>query len=195
VEIQENFSDFTTVDKPIPDPADPPADPVAYVDTGTEYLLKNRLLGIQLGALRDSWQWKKWFTLEAFANAGIYSNLFRRDNVDRTVTTIIRGGELSIPDPILDPDGNLIFPDIEEFSQEVTTVDTRVRGDFTDVAFLGEVGITGIVRIHRCVALRGGYQAMLVDGVGQGMDAFFASGMNNGTVFYHGLQFGVEYRR
>ena len=51
VEIQENFSDFTTVDKPIPPPADPPADPEFYVDTGTEYLLKNRLLGIQLGAL------------------------------------------------------------------------------------------------------------------------------------------------
>ena len=102
---------------------------------------------------------------------------------------------MSEPDPIVGPDGELIYPDIEEFSQEVTTVETKVRSDFTDVAFLGEVGITGIARIHRCVALRGGYQAMLVDGVGQGMDAFFASGMNNGTVFYHGLQFGVEYRQ
>lgn len=182
VEIQENFSDSTTVDKVIPIPADPPAAAVAYVDTGTEYLLKNRLLGFQLGARRDTWQWNKWFTLESFANAGIYSNLFRRDNVARNVTTVITGDDLSTPDT-------------NEFSQQVTTVHTNVRGDFTDVAFLGEVGITGVVRIHPCVALRGGYQAMLVDGVGQGIDAFFAGGMNNGTVLYHGLQFGIEYRR
>jgi|GEM_PF-3617460 len=45
VEIQENFSDHTIVDKPVPAPADPPAAPVAYVDSGTEFLLKNRLLG------------------------------------------------------------------------------------------------------------------------------------------------------
>ena len=182
VEIQENVIDFTTVDKPIPLPADPPASSVAYVDTGTEYLLKNRLLGFQLGARRDRWRLKKWFTLEAFTNAGVYSNLFRRDNVTRNVTTIITGDDLSTPD-------------VDEFSQQVTTVDTRVRGDFTDVAFLGEVGISGVVRIHRCLALRAGYQAMVVDGIGQGMDAFFASGLENSTVFYHGLQFGVEYRR
>ncbi len=182
VEIQENFSDYTTADKPIPVPADPPAASVAYVDSGVEYLLKNRLIGFQLGARRDRWQLKKWFTLEAFANAGVYSNLFRRDNVSRTRTTIITGDDLSTPD-------------VNEFSQQVTTVDTRVRGDFTNVAFLGEVGVTGLVRIHRCVALRAGYQAMLVDGIGQGLDAFFASGLNNSTTFYHGLQFGVEYRR
>jgi hypothetical protein len=182
VEIQENFSDFTTVDKVIPVPADPPAASVPYVDTETEYLLKNRLLGFQLGARRDTWQWKKWFTLESFANAGVYSNLFRRSNADRTVTTVITGDDLSTPDT-------------NEFSQQVTTTGTELRGDFTDVAFLGEVGITGVVRIHPCVALRGGYQAMVVDGIGQGIDAFFAGGLNNGTVLYHGLQFGIEYRR
>jgi len=144
--------------------------------------LKNRLLGFQLGTRRDTWHLKKWFTLESFANAGIYSNLFRRDNVARSVTTVITGDDLSTPDT-------------NEFSQQVTTVNTKVRGDFTDVAFLAEVGITGVVRIHPCVALRGGYQAMVVDGVGQGIDAFFAGGLNNGTVLYHGLQFGVEYRR
>ena len=82
-----------------------------------------------------------------------------------------------------------------EFSQVTTSVETKVRTSPTEVAFLGEAGVNSTLKITQCVALRAGYQVLAIDGVGQGIDAFFASGLNGNTLLYHGLQFGGEYRR
>lgn len=182
VEIDEDFRDFTTNDKSIPAPADPPAAPVVVIDSGSDFLLKNQLIGFQLGARRDTWQWNKWLTIESFANAGVYHNRFKRTDVARTVTTVTNGDDLATPDT-------------DEFSQQVTEVNTATRLNTSNIAFLGEVGITGVVRLNESVALRVGYQAMVVDGVGEGLNAFFASGFDSSTLLYHGLQFGAEYRR
>ncbi len=182
IEIDEDFRDFTSNDKPIPAPADPPAASVAIVDMGSDFLNKNRLIGFQLGARRDTWQFSEWLTIESFANAGVYYNKFRRIDVASTVTTVITGDDLATPDT-------------NEFSQQTTEVRSAVRRNYNDMAFLGEAGITGVARLNQCVALRVGYQAMVADGVGQGLDAFFGSGLQSSTIFYHGLQFGAEYRR
>ena len=182
VELSEDFCDSTTNDKPLPAPADPPAAPVVVVDTGSDFLVKNQLIGLQLGARRDVWQWNKWLTFESFANAGVYHNRFKRTDVAKTITTVINGDDLATPDD-------------NEFSQVVTGVSTSTRHDSSEIAFLGELGITAVVRINPCVALRAGYQAMVLDGVGNGLDAYFAGGLDSTTQFYHGLQFGAEYRR
>jgi len=182
VQIDEDFADFTVNDKPIPPPANPPAAPVAFVDSGTSFLLVNRLIGFQVGGRRDTWQWNKWFSLETFFNTGVYFNKFRRDDVSRTVTTTISGDDLSTPDT-------------DEFSQNTSEVATTVRREISEVSFLGEAGIASEVRINQSVALRGGYQVMVLDGVGEGLNAFFAPGLNSSTLVYHGLQFGLEYRR
>ena len=42
--FDEDFLDFTTLDKPIPAPADPPVVPAAFVDTGNNFLLKTDCL-------------------------------------------------------------------------------------------------------------------------------------------------------
>lgn len=181
VEIDEDFVDFTTVDKPIPPPADPPTPPVAFVDFGNTFQVENRLMGVQLGAFRDAWRLNRWITIEPYGNAGVYLNDFKRENIARNVTTVITDDDLATPE--------------NEASQTVTQVNTVVRRDFTDMAFLGEVGVTAVIRLNRCVAVRGGYQALATDGVGQGLDAFFAQGLNPQSVFYHGAQFGVEYVR
>ena len=181
VEIDENFSDFTSNNKTIPAPANPPAATVAVVDTGISYLLENRLIGFQLGGRRDSWQFGRWLSVDSFANAGVYCNKFKRENISRNVTTIITGDDLATTD--------------NEFSQTSTEVRSTTRQDFAEIAFLGEAGVTGVVRLNQCVALRTGYQVMIVDGMGQGLDAFFVSNMTRSTVLYHGLQFGLEYRR
>ena len=181
VEIDENFSDFTANNQTIPPPANPPAATVAVVDTGISHLLENRLIGFQIGGRRDSWQLGRWITLETFGNAGVYCNKFKRENVARNVTTIITGDDLSTPE--------------NEFSRTTTEVRSTSRQDFAEVAFLGEAGITGVVRLNPCVALRSGYQVMVVDGMGQGLDASFGPDLVRSTVLYHGLQFGIEYRR
>jgi hypothetical protein len=36
---------------------------------------------------------------------------------------------------------------------------------------------------------------LVIDGMGQGLDAYFVSDLQSSTVLYHGLQFGLEYRR
>lgn len=181
VEIDEDFVDFTTVDKPLPPPSDPPAASVAFIDSGNTFLVENRLMGVQLGTFRDAWRLNRWITIEPFGNAGVYLNDFKRENIARTVTTVATGDDLATPG--------------SEATQTVTQVNTVVRRDFTDMAFLGEAGVTAVVRLNRCVAVRAGYQALATDGVGQGLDAFFASGLNPDRLFYHGAQFGIEYVR
>lgn len=181
VELGENFSDAQIVDKPIPAPISAPATPIAYQDTTVSHLLKNRLIGFQVGGRRDAWQFGSRLTFESFINAGVYCNKFRRDDVTRNDTTIITGDDIDTTD--------------NEFSQTTTSVQGRVRTSPTDIAFLGEAGINSVLKINECVALRAGYQVMVIDGVGQGLDAYFASGLNGSTLLYHGLQFGFEYRR
>jgi hypothetical protein len=181
IELDDDFVDFVTVQRTIPAPSDPPAPPTAFVDAGESFFLDNRLIGLQGGAFRDVWRLTRWLTIEPFGNAGVYFNDFKRANLQRTVTTVITGDDLSTP-------GN-------EFSQVTTEVQTGSKQEFSDVAFVGEAGVTGVVRLSRCVALRGGYQVLAVDRVGQGIDAFLAPGFNGSTLVYHGGHFGVEYVR
>lgn len=182
VELGENFIDFTTVDKVIPTPADPPAAPGAFVDLGTDYLIKNRLMGFQVGAFRDAWTINRWLSLEGFANAGVYLNDIRREQIDRNVTTVIYGDDLATPD-------------VDEFVQDVTTVNTIETRSFSEAAFVGEAGLTAVLRPHPCFSVRSGYQILAMDGVAQGVDAFFEPGVSLDTVVFHGLQVGFEYRR
>ncbi len=67
--------------------------------------------------------------------------------------------------------------------------------NFSDITFIGEVGITGVFRFNQCLALRGGYQALVMDGVGEGIDAYLQPGLNGSTVLYYGARFGLEYQR
>ncbi len=119
-------------------------------------LLENRLFGFQLGGRRDAWQFGSRVTLQTYANAGIYYNKFRRDDVD---------------------------------------VASTVRRDLSEIAFAGEAGAAAAFRLNHCTALRAGYQILALDGVGTGLEASFTPGLNTDTIIFHGLQFGLEYRR
>ena len=181
IEVDENFVDFTTLDKPIPPPVSGGTPPAAFVDTGQSFFLDNRMIGLQGGAFRDTWRLNRWVSFEPFGNAGVYFNNMRRIDVARNVTTVVTGDDLDTPE--------------NEFSQAVTEVQTGMTQEFSELAFAGEAGITGVLRLNRCVALRGGYQVLVVNGVGQGIDAFLAPGLDPTTLVYHGGHFGVEYVR
>ncbi len=181
IEIDENLYDTTVVDKPIPPPVSGGTAAAPFVDNGNNFLLENRLIGFQLGGRRDSWQLGRWISIDTFANAGVYCNKFKRDDVTVTRTTIITGEDLDTPE--------------QEFDITTTEVQTRVRRDFADVAFAGEAGISAVARLNQCLSLRGGYQVMVVDGMGEALDAFSTPQLVTSTVLYHGLQFGLEYRR
>jgi hypothetical protein len=78
-----------------------------------------------------------------------------------------------------------------------TSTPTTAKREFTEIAYLGEAGVTSVLRINACLALRGGYQVMAFHGVSNALDTSLAA--NNGfdpdQLIYHGARFGIEYQR
>jgi len=183
IQVDEDFTDALTEGKSVPPPSDP-AGTFSFTDTKDIFKLENRLIGVQLGALRDAWALNKWLTIEPFGNGGVYYNNFKREELQDTVNTTIVGQN----------DGSNGSP-VSSGSTNVNFVQFGTSRDFSDIAFVGEVGVNAVFRVNQCVALRGGYQALVMDGVGEGIDAFFEPGLNGSTVLYHGARFGVEYQR
>lgn len=182
LQLDEDFIDYTSDDanRFVPAPADPPGVTQAF-DLQQSRLIRNHLLGLQVGGRRDAWQLGRWITLESFANAGVYCNRFRRDDVTVNITTTITGDDTTTTDTEL----------IETSSSLVT----GTRRNLTEVAFVGEAGIAAAWRLNNCLAVRAGYQILALDGVGGALDAAFAPGLNADTQIFHGLQFGMEYQR
>jgi hypothetical protein len=181
VQLDEDLQDFNIVDKIIPVPTDPPDPPVAYVDTGTTHILQNHMIGFQLGGLRDGWQVGDRLSFSGFANAGVYHNDLSRRDINTTITTVITEDDLATPE--------------DEFSETTSVASTTVRRDFSEVAFLGEAGANVSFKLTPCLALKSGYQVILIDGIGMAGDAFLNPDFDRDTLIMHGLQFGLEYRR
>ena len=179
VQADEDFTDASTVAKIVPAPSNP-ATTLPYTDTKDIWKLENRMFGFQLGALRDAWSLNKWLTIEPYGNGGVYYNNFKREQLQDTINTLVTGSN----DVTLAPGST---------SSSFTQFGTSQT--FSDISFIGEVGITGVLRINQCVAIRGGYQALVMDGVGTGLDAYFEPGLTGETVLYHGARFGIEYQR
>jgi hypothetical protein len=66
---------------------------------------------------------------------------------------------------------------------------------YNEIAFVGETSLTVVARLNNCVALRGGYQVLFVDGVTTAQDVFFFSAARTDSLVYHGAHVGLEYRR
>lgn len=182
LQVDEQLDDFTIVNKVIPVPSTPPAAPAAFVDTGTTTVLDNHLIGFQLGGLRDGWQVSNWLSVSGFVNAGVYHNEIKRRDTDFNITTVITGDDLATA-----PDN--------EFSETTTVTSTRTERTFSEIAFLSEASLWASAKLTPCLALKGGYQVMFLDGVGQAADTFFSQDFQSRDVLFHGWQFGLEYRR
>jgi hypothetical protein len=181
IELDDDIVDFTRTVKPVPTPSDPPPPPAVFVDAGNSFLLDNRMIGLQGGAFRDMWRLNQWVSLEPFGNAGVYLNDFKRQNISQSYTTVVTGDDISTTE--------------NEYTVTTTPSVTATTHEFSELAFVGEAGVTGVFRLNRCVALRAGYQVLAVNGVGTGIDAFASAGLNPTTLVYHGGHFGVEYVR
>ncbi len=181
LQLNEDLVDFSRANRVLPAPATP-AGTSQTIDQGLSHLLKNRLFGVQLGGRRDLWDFGNRVTLQTYANAGMYCNKFRRDDVDLTVTTTITGDDTATPG-------------VTEQTESSSSFRTSTRNNLTDIAFVGEAGITASWRLNHCTAVRTGYQVLAMDGVGNALEASLTPGLNSDTMLFHGLQFGLEYRR
>lgn len=103
----------------------------------------------------------------------------------------------------LEPYGN-VGGYLNDYKREVTDITggvyTAQKHEFTEMAFIGEAGVTSVLRINPCLALRGGYQIVAIDGVGTALDAAVDAAnltptFDRQTLIYHGARFGLEYQR
>jgi hypothetical protein len=140
-----------------------------YYPTSRDYLFHkadNTLYGFQIGLDRPLWRKNSRFSIDGLAKSGIYLN------------------------------------DLEVVSQQ-----DRRRAQNSDcrAAFVGEVGLTAVYTLRDGLFLRLGYQMVYIDGVCLAADQSVktsnlgASGpaiasIDQNSLFYHGLNAGVEYR-
>jgi hypothetical protein len=82
----------------------------------------------------------------------------------------------------------------------MSVIDTdRLADKRTHTAFLGELGLMGIVQVTNQLAMRGGYQVMWLDGIAiagdqvENVTPSSAKPYIGGTLFYHGAFAGLEY--
>ncbi|MBX3435007.1 MAG: BBP7 family outer membrane beta-barrel protein [Pirellulales bacterium] len=181
VEIDENLEDRLTVAKALSPPVSGPSTSGPFIDEIDTRMIDNRLIGFQIGTFRDAWNLNRWLSFEAFANTGVYLNNQRVRTRFTTFTTVYTIDDIDTPE--------------NEFSEASTSVTTGTKRNFTDTAFTGEAGAALALRLNPCFALRAGYQVLVVDRVGLAANAFPIPDYNGETLLYHGLQFGMEYRR
>lgn len=183
--VGENIDDFT--DQFGPPPINP-GEVLELRDVMRATVVENHLIGFQGGIRRDIWRARPWLFVEGFANTGIYCNVIKREDVLQQSAFRQEAVE------VVDPDTDEVSVEIVETTNSFASV---VKTERTLVALAGEAEIALVCKLNRCVALRGGYQAIVIDGVELADDAFvnFDSDPERETRFYHGFFGGLEYRR
>ncbi len=81
----------------------------------------------------------------------------------------------------------------------MTVVDSPLGDKITHTSVLGEIGLMGIFQVTPHLSVRGGYQALWLDGIAIAADQFENVNPDDpkpyigGTLFYHGAFAGLEY--
>jgi hypothetical protein len=149
-----------------------------FNDDWTANKIDNRLIGPQIGLRRDVWSQSRRFSFEGLINGGPYCNIISRKDIDQTFVTV-------------NPPNDTATVEDESHQTQVRVDETIRRRQAAELAFFGEAALTGIYRFHPCVSVRAGYQAIWLQGAHLASDQFGQTS----SVFFHGLHFGVEYRR
>ncbi|MEM1305029.1 MAG: hypothetical protein AAGG46_09035, partial [Planctomycetota bacterium] len=76
-----------------------------------------------------------------------------------------------------------------------STATSRYKSDAERMAFVGELGLSGVYQVNRCLKLRLGYQVLVLDGIELGDALFLGNGNSSDTQHYHGWFAGIERRR
>jgi len=157
-----------------------PVPPMAgdeLVDDRSIFDIKNNLIGFQTGLRLDLWKLSRRLSLEGFINAGVYYNAVQRRDSEVTKTTSYS----------LDMDMNLVSSDF--------TTATEVDSDPSEVAYLAEASLSGVCRVNKCLAVRGGYQVLWIDGLHLASDSYLNSTISERGLWFDGWHIGAEYRR
>lgn len=177
--FNDQLSDL--IDQEASDPLPAPAPgTVTTVDTQNLFDLNNQLIGFQIGLHRDLWQVCRRFTLQGFANSGVYYNRVKRTNLMAVTTRQVIGYDTD--------------DDIAGIT-DVTTSRNNDVAELSDVAYIAEASLTGIWRLNKCVALRGGYQVLWIKGLRLAENGYLGQGLPERQLTFQGWHAGIEYRR
>jgi hypothetical protein len=191
--ISERLNDFLNQEAPpplpeqlgpIPTPPVPPLPVLPFVTTTDRinlFKIENNLMGFQLGMLHEAWCINRRCTIEGFANAGVYYNHVNYLNKMGTFTTQVVGD-------------NLDTSDDESQTNFSNTVNNDKR-DYSEISYSGEASLSGVCRLNKCWALRGGYQVLWITNVHFADAAYLGSENSGGDMFMHGWHAGIECRR
>lgn len=182
IALAERLNDFLDQQAPPPLPGNPPQGPFVTTDVKNLFDIENNLMGFQVGMLHEAWCVTRRCTIEGFASGGVYYNKINYQNKMGTYTT----------QQIAD---NTATAATNETQSNISNNVNNDTSDLSEIAYVGEASISGVCRLNKCWALRGGYQVLWIDHVHLADAAFLGNPEQSDSLFMHGWHAGIECRR
>lgn len=156
--------------------------------------------------------WERFSVLMGFRYIDLHEDLSSTVNdllyVDSNVDNHLYGGQIGMNVAIVNTcrfsiEGVMkagVYGNHSDLEMRVRDLYNHLGTKTSHTAFTAEIGLMGIVQVTNHLALRGGYQAMWLDGVATAIDQL--ENVNpidsekpymGGTLFYHGAIAGLEY--
>ncbi len=172
-----------TINQEIPNPPLPstPSTTTFATDMSNLFELENQMIGFQVGVRRDIWRLGRWFSVEGYADTGVYHNLVKRTHLMQTSTL-----ELVSENPATTA--------LENGSVGTSTTNNDVS-NLNEISYLSEASLSVVCRLNRCCALTGGYQALWIQNLHLADDEFVNNDSLTRGLFFQGWHAGFEYRR
>jgi hypothetical protein len=176
-------SDFIGADPLMPDTeVNDPIGPSHETDRFNLFDLQNDLIGFQVGLLHDTWRVNRRFAFEGFISGGVYYNKIKYTNQMGISTTQIFAD-------------NTRSEDVDDARVDQSNIVNNDVREYGEVAYVTEASLSGVCRLNKCWALRGGYQMLWIANVHLADAAYLGDENSSDDLLFHGWHFGAECRR
>jgi hypothetical protein len=198
INLDDEINDFNDQEAqpPLPGPGDlidvdpgaaeelvfKPIGPVTTTDRLNLFDIQNNLIGFQIGLMYDTWKINRRLSLEGFVNSGVYYNKVKYNNTMGIFTTQVFADNTNTTD----------FDEARIDFSDAVNVDAR---EYDEISYTAEASLSGILRLNKCWALRGGYQVLWIGNVQLAEDAYLGNENETDNLIFHGWHFGIECRR
>jgi hypothetical protein len=159
-----------------------PIGPTFETDRLNLYHAENNLMGFQIGLLHDTFRLNSRLAIEGFVSGGVYYNRVRYSNFRGVFTT----------QTFADNTRTTVFDESRVDNSNAVNNDSR---DLSEISYEAEASLTGVCRLNKCWALRGGYQVLWINHLHLADSAFFGNPEEDSDLLFHGWQVGIECRR
>lgn len=159
-----------------------PIGPTFETDRINNFNLENNLMGFQIGLFHDTVRLNNRLSIEGFVSGGVYYNQVKYDNTMGIFTT----------QSFADNTRSTGTTDSRVDRSNIVNSDSR---DFAEISYVSEASLTGVCRLNKCWALRGGYQVLWINNVHTADTAFLGNPDQTNTMLFQGWHAGVECRR